>query len=232
MRGELKILLLILSLFLAVSSGLSVTSLQSQTSQKTQQQKNAPPSIASFTSSTVVLDLCPFVPDYYIVKLDAKASDPDGDVLTYSYVVTGGSVIGDGPTVDWDLRKTVGKQKAVVEVTDNHGAKTSSAVEVSVVPKTSGCDFPCTTLEVACPASVIGGETVTFEVRVGGDLPGKLTYLWFDSNGKRIPGQGPELKIKARGARGDVIKATVEVLGLDPACSQRASCESKIEKTP
>jgi hypothetical protein len=215
---------------LLLSSIVSVPALKSQTAKRTPHQRNAPPSIESFTPSTFALFLCPFVTDYYMVKLEAKASDPDGDVLTYHYEVTGGRIIGQGPIVDWDLRKALGQQKAVVEVTDSNGSKTSREVEISVELNTSSCDPPCNTVSVTCPETVSEGESATFAATVGGEPPEKLTYHWI-SNGKLIPGQEePELKIKAVGLPGDSITVVVEVGGIDPACSRQASCESRIVK--
>ena len=229
MSANPKTIVLIACLLL--SPIVSVPALKSQTAKRTPHQRNVPPSIESFTPSTFELFLCPFFSDYYIVKLEAKASDPDGDVLTYHYLVTGGRIIGQGPSVDWDLRRALGKQKAVVEVTDSNGSKTSREVEISVVLNTSSCDPPCNTVSVTCPETVSEGETATtFAATVGGDPPEKLTYRWM-SNGKLIPGQeGQELKIKAIGSPGDSITVVVEVGGIDPACSRQASCESRIVK--
>jgi len=228
MSAKAKTIILIGFLFL--SPVVIVPSLKSQTAKRTRHQRNAPPSIESFTPSTFVLALCPFVPDYYIVKLDAKASDPEGDALTYRYLVTGGSIIGQGPTVDWDLRRALGRQKAVVEVTDNHGGKTARAVEISVVLNTTSCDPPCSVLSVTCATEVAQGDVAFFIATVSGIEPDrKLTYRWSHSNGKRIAGQaGPELRIEAIGSPGDVITATVDVLGIDPACNRQASCKSRI----
>jgi hypothetical protein len=129
------------------------------------------------------------------------------------------------------LKSTIGIQTATVIVSDQRGADTRSTVEVRVVP-CGICDFPCPWLAVTCPASVAPGDIVTFQASItGGDLPEKITYLWSHSNGIRPAGQeGPVLKIQAIGLPGDVIKATVNLLGWDPSCGRQASCESKIVK--
>jgi hypothetical protein len=37
------------------------------------------------------------------VKISTAAYDPENDVLTYNYVVTGGKIVGSGAKVVWDL---------------------------------------------------------------------------------------------------------------------------------
>jgi hypothetical protein len=199
--------------------------------------RNRPPTIQSFTSSMTQINYCPFVAggsctsSGTIVTLQVNASDPDNNRLTYNYSVTAGAITGIGEIVNWDLFKSpLGMQTAVVEVIDERGGKASSVVRVDVV-MCGACDPPCNTLSVSCPSSVTEGGIATFRATVGGEPPERLTYLWSHSNGKRIPGQeGPELKIKAIGLPGDVITATVEVGGIDPACNRQASCETRIEK--
>jgi hypothetical protein len=209
-----------------------------QMTRQVRARRNRPPTIQSFTSSMTQIDHCPFVAGVgsctssgTIVTLQVMASDPDNDRLKYNYSVTAGAITGIGEIVNWDLYMTpLGTQTATVEVTDGQGGIASSVVRVDVVI-CGACDPPCPTLSVSCPSSVTEGELATFQATVGGEPPEKLTYHWSDSNGKPIPGQeGPELKIKAIGSPGEVIKATVEVGGIDPACSRQASCETRIEK--
>jgi hypothetical protein len=207
-----------------------------QMTRRVRAKRNRSPTIQSFTSSMTQIDYCPFLGDGScsssgtFVTLRVKASDPDNNRLTYDYSVTAGAITGIGEIVNWDLFNTpLEMQTATVEVTDGQGGMASGVVRVEVV-MCGACDPPCPTLSVSCPSSVSEGEIATFQATVGGD-PEKLTYLWSHSNGKRIAGpEGPELKIKAIGLPGEVIKATVEVQGLDPACSRQASCESRIEK--
>jgi hypothetical protein len=210
-----------------------------QNSRRGRTQRNRPPTIQSFTSSMDSTAYCPFVPGgpcstSAIATLEARASDPDGDELTYNYSVTAGAIAGHGATVNWDLFKTpFGVQTATVEVTDGRGGKTSSTAQVKVVV-CGACDPPRPYLNLTCPSEVSQDTVAVFTLTVSGVGPDeKLTYLWSHANGKRLPGQvGPELKIQAVGSPGDVIKATVEVLGLDPSISRQASCETRIAKLP
>jgi len=204
-----------------------------QNSNRHGSKRNKAPTIQSFTSSTSVIHFCPFsLSDWCssstIVALDVRASDPEHDSLSYNYQVSKGVIVGEGPNVNWDLARAFGPQTATVEVTDQRGAKVSSSVEVNM-EECSVCDPPCPTLSVSCPATVTEGETAIFEASISS--PEELKFLWSHSNGQRIPGQqGAKLRIKAVGSPGDVITAAVRVLGIDPACSYQASCETRIEK--
>ena len=195
-------------------------------------QKNRPPSIESFAPSTFALYLCPFVSDHYIVKLNAIVSDPDGDLLTYSYVVTGGRIAGKGSSVDWDLRAALGKQKVIIEVTDSHGAKASSAVEISVELNTATCDPPCTSLTASGPPTASKGELVTFAASITGPLPEtKRKFIWSGTNGEIVEGQGTDsVRVRVTGSSGAQLQMKVDVSGLDPACNREASAKSKIQE--
>ena len=197
------------------------------------------PKILSFESSSSIVQLCPFVPSGACsptgtrVTLEVKAGDPENDHLTYRYSVSKGAIEGSGPIVLWDLKGTFGTQTATVEVTDPLGGKASGVLRVDAV-SCGACDPPCPTVNVTCPTNVPEGEIAIFDTRIwGGELTQKLTYLWSHSNGERVAGQeGSKLRIRARGLPGDVITATVRILGFDPACGHQASCETRISKRP
>jgi len=210
----------------------AVPALAFQSKYRPRAERNHSPIIESFSSSVKVFALCPFAScsaSGNIITLEVSASDPDHDNLTYKYSVGSGTIIGSGKRVSWDLTEArFGIQTAKVEVTDQRGGKISATATVDVV-MCGSCDPPCPTLSVSCPSEVKQGEVADFVATVSG--PDQLTYLWSHSNGKRIAGQeGSNLKITAVGSDGDVITATVTVLGLDPACNRQASCESRIVK--
>ena len=221
--------LLILALVVAVPI------MGSQNRQGGRSRRNRVPIIQSFTSSSSVLELCPFAGPCSLtgtkVSLEVKATDPDNDYLTYSYSVTKGEILGSGALVNWELKAALGEQTARVEVTDRRGGKAISVTEVNV--KICGaCDPPRQLLSVACPASVSEGETALFEATISPVGSGqKFIYLWSHSNGARISEQEAyKLRIKATGLPGDIIRATVRVLGMDPTSGSQSSCESRISK--
>jgi hypothetical protein len=149
--------------------------------------------------------------------------------------VSTGVTVGSGPTVDWDLKEgRLGIQTAKVEVTDQQGAKTSATVRVDLAVCGS-CDPPkppCPSLNVVSPTNVRYGQIAIFRATVSPHDPSaKLSYLWSLINGQLISGQeGTTLRIKAVGQPGDVITATVKIMGLDPACNRKASAGSLIKR--
>jgi hypothetical protein len=216
----------------------AVSTIGIQAAQKSRSKRNHSPRVESFTSSKKTLDLCPLFPtgpcssSGTIVALEVKATDSDNDILKYKYSVSAGGIVGSGSTVNWDLTESdLGTQTANVEVSDQRGGQVSAKTVVELVVCGS-CDPPCPTLGVTCPTEVPEDEIAEFTATVSaGDSVQNLIYLWSHSNGKRIAGtQQSKLQIKATGLPGDLITATVRVLGIDPACNYQASCESKIVK--
>jgi len=43
-----------------------------------------------------------------LVEVTTKAEDPEGDVITYNYTVSGGRIVGRGAKVHWDLNGVSG----------------------------------------------------------------------------------------------------------------------------
>jgi hypothetical protein len=166
-----------------------------------------------------------------MLKLEVKASDPDGDSLNYRYFASAGRISGEGAQVNWDLRKAFGRQEVRVEVRDKRGAKAFSTIRITVVPH-GACDpSPCTPLQVFSAPGVIEGAIVNFIANIRRPASqGKLEYRWSQTNGKIIGGQGTRrLRVKATGLPGTEILATVNVGGLDPACNREASGRSRIK---
>jgi hypothetical protein len=84
---------------------------------------------------------------------------------------------------------------------------------------------------VSSPDEAKAGKLVTFVVRYtagAGPLP---TFRWKVSAGKIVGGEGTDLiTVDSTGLGGKTIKATVEIGGIDPACSNKASGETLIRK--
>lgn len=136
---------------------------------KKQKLANHNPKINSFTQEfgTVVIPCPDWSPQAipcspsasHTVRLTTDASDPERDTLLYTYTVTGGKIIGEGGSVDWDYKGlNPGMYTVKVSVKDQRGGSTSSSLSVNVI-ECPICDPPCTSLEVSCPIDVGGGIT-------------------------------------------------------------------------
>jgi hypothetical protein len=224
-----------LSQLLALSLVLTLPAVPFQTTRRGRGSRNRAPRIVSFTSTQGVFSFCPFsmtgsCGPSKTVGLKVEASDPENDTISFKYSVSAGIVSGSGSEVSWDLtRSPQGIQTAMVEVADSRGSKTSSTITVEVI-LCGACDPPCPTISVSCPSQVVQGDIVEFVAYVGDPSP-ELKYMWRHSHGKRMDGpDGPNLKIQAIGSPGQVITATLEMVGFDPACNRAASCQSTITK--
>ena len=72
------------------------------------------------------------------VELRAKASDPDGDTLTYSWSSTGGAINGSGATATFNAADVkAGSYTATVTVDDGRGLKASCSMTINVSERLS-----------------------------------------------------------------------------------------------
>lgn len=165
------------------------------------------------------------------VQLTAASADPDNDTLLHTWSVTGGRITGEGRAVTWDLSGVnPGTYTASIEVNDGnqHTANASTTVTVAVC---TDCVPPCPTVSVSCPSDVDDGAPLTFTANVSGG-PSSLspTYNWSVSAGTISGGQGTSsITVDTKGVGGQTVTATVELGGVDPACSRTASCSTSIK---
>lgn len=73
-----------------------------------------------------------------IAVITVNATDPDGDALTYTYVVTGGTVAPAGATATWTAPTTAGGYSVTVTVNDGNGGTATGAGALTVTGGTSG----------------------------------------------------------------------------------------------
>ncbi len=72
------------------------------------------------------------------IELRAKASDPDGDKLTYSWSSTGGAIKGSGETATFNATDVrAGSYTATVTVDDGRGLKASCSMTINVSERLS-----------------------------------------------------------------------------------------------
>lgn len=68
-----------------------------------------------------------------VTTVTVTASDPDGDALTYTYIVSGGSIIGNGATATWTAPAVEGANSVTVTVSDGNGGQASSNASLTVL---------------------------------------------------------------------------------------------------
>lgn len=201
---------------------------------------NQPPTV-SISASTATINLpCPeggtsetCIPSASReVQLTATATDPDNDTLLYTWSVTGGRISGEGRAVNWDLSGVnPGTYTASVEVNDGNQHTANASTTVSVVVCTCPPP-PCPTISVSCPSDVEAGSPITFNASVtGGPASLSPTYNWSVSAGTITEGQGtPSITVDTAGLGGSSVTATVDVGGVEPACSRTASCTTSVRQ--
>jgi len=162
------------------------------------------------------------------VTLNAGASDQDNDTLLYTWSVTGGTLSGEGGSVGWDLSGVApGSYTATVQVNDGNGHVVPGTATITVAECTN-CRPPCPTLSVTCPTSdVAPGTPITISSSLS--TSANVTYNWTVSAGTISSGQGTStITVDTTGLGGQSVTATLEVGGLDPACSRTASCTASV----
>ena len=127
-----------------------------------------------------------------------RASDPDGDSLSYNWSASGGSVSGSGPAVTWNADNAgPGMYTVTGSVSDGRGGTASCSVDVRVEPK------PNQPPSLTCSAergTVQAGERVRVNGR-GSDPEGdNLTYAW-RANAGQVVGSGSSVQWDSAGLR-------------------------------
>jgi hypothetical protein len=162
--------------------------------------------------------------DSTTINVSTTAVDPENDVLTYNYTVSGGRIIGQGANVQWDL-SGVGKGTYTVTAGVDDGCglcgktMTQNVAVVDCPDCVKVCD--CPSISVNGPAGITdAGGIMTFTANVSGGSQDTITYNWTVSEGSIESGQGtPSITVRAPGNEaGGNITATVEIGGPDPSC--------------
>jgi hypothetical protein len=189
----------------------------------------APPTL-SLTSSASVVTTCEGSNSQ--VRLNAPATSPAGNPIRYRWSTTAGRIIGEGPSVVWDLAGVApGIYKASINIqTGNIKGECEAFTGTTVIVK--GCapviQPACPNVEISCPTNIAVDQPVTFSANVFGGTPVvSPLYNWSVSVGTIIEGQGTSsIKVDTSGLAGQTIKATLSMGGLPIDCS--ASCAISI----
>ncbi|MGE3465572.1 MAG: hypothetical protein AB7J13_01450 [Pyrinomonadaceae bacterium] len=195
--------------------------------------ENQPANVDSVTlSDTEIILPCPAgttsrsgaCNDNRTISVATRASDPENDVLTYNYTVSGGRVVGTGANVQWDLSSAqAGTYTITTGVDDGCGICGRTDTKTITVRECPDCEAPkpecnCPSLSVSGPAGITGpGQTMTFTATAGSGV----TYNWTVSAGTIESGQGtPSITVRTTEAMaGSNVTATVNIGGTDPACA-------------
>lgn len=152
------------------------------------------------------------------VQLNARAVSPNGNPIKYRWTTPEGVIIGDGPTVTWDLSGLKpGYHKASLDIlsSGNEGAcHAFSSVTVLVNP----CPVVppvCPNIEIVCPTNVGIDQPLTFTSRATGGTPSIApVYNWTVSAGTIIEGQGTNtIKVNTTGLAGQTVRASLAMPG-------------------
>ena len=162
-----------------------------------------------------------------MISVSTKASDPENDVLTYNYTVSGGRIVGTGANVQWDLSGAqVGTYTITTGVDDGCGVCGKTDTRTIRVQDCPDCAAPpptcmCPQLSVSGPSGLTNaGDAMTFTATTSGGT-GTFGYTWSVSAGTIESGQGtPSISVRTtREMAGGNVTATVDMSGTDPACN-------------
>jgi len=154
--------------------------------------------------------------DNHTITVSTRASDPENDVLTYNYTVSGGRVVGTGANVSWDLGGVgVGTYTITTAVDDGCGVCGKTNTQTITVRNCPDCATPvercsCPTISVSGPSGTTGlNQPMTFTATSSGDV----TYNWSVSSGSITSGQGTSsITVNTSGLTGGSnVTATVEI---------------------
>lgn len=164
------------------------------------------------------------------ISVATRASDPENDVLTYNYTVSGGRIVGTGANVQWDLSSAqVGTYTIVTGVDDGCGVCGRTDTKTITIRECPDCYTEetapvcnCGTITVNGPGGTTApGQTMTFTATATGQGSSNFTYNWTVSAGTIVSGQGtPSITVATTaGMAGSNVTATVEVGGTQAGCN-------------
>lgn len=167
--------------------------------------------------------------DNKTVSVTTTAVDPENDVLTYNYTVSGGRITGSGANVNWDLSDArPGTYTITAGVDDSCGVCGKTETRTVKVEECADCVkvCDCPTASVDGPSGLINpGSSATFSATVSGGA--NVTYNWSVSAGTISSGQGTSSITvdTTKEMAGQTITATLEWIG-DEACNCRGTASA------
>lgn len=144
--------------------------------------------------------------------IHARATDPDNNELTFTWVTSSGEIKGEGSSIVWEAPSTPGDHTITLTVTNSRGRKASQTLTLNVLPNSPPIIERLTMDQAGCG----GGESIPIEC-VASDPDGdELSYKWTATGGE-ISGQGSVVSWTAPEKRG---KYTISVEVTDGTCHE------------
>ena len=150
------------------------------------------------------------------------AEDPEGDILTYSYTVTGGRIVGTGRNVFWDLYGVWPGSYTITAAVDDGcgqcGAKMTKTV--NVLPAVNAPVCLCPEISIGSLRGKTSSPVPVFSADLSGPQPPDLQFAWTVSEGTISSGQGTRrITVRPPDELSDQnATVTVAISGLEPSC--------------
>ena len=163
-------------------------------------------------------------------SIEAIASDPNGDALSYSWQVPQGwSKSGSGDTISLTAPGSYGKRGLVrVTISDGHGGDTQGAVLV----ETDRNQSPIVSSLTANPLVVSPGGSSTIRVSASDPNGDSLSYAWQVPSGWTQTGSGDQIEVVAPNQTSQSATITVTVSDGQRGSSQSAVVLQTINNRP
>ena len=168
------------------------------------------------------------------ISVTTSATDPENDVLTYNYTVSGGRIVGTGANVSWDVGGLApGTYTITAGVDDGCGLCGQTKTETITIAECADCERPCEcpSFTVTGPAGVTErGGMMTFTANVSGGTAQNITYNWTVSAGTIESGQGtPSITVRAPSDGTTNVEATATItLDVDCGCDKSESASGPV----
>jgi len=152
------------------------------------------------------------------VQLNARAVSPSGNPIKYRWTTPDGVIIGEGPTVTWDMTGLKpGYHKASLDIlTSGNEGECHAFSSVTVLVNPCPVVAPvCPKIDIVCPTNTGIDQPLTFTSTASGGTPSIApVYNWTVSAGTIIEGQGTNtIKVNTTGLAGQTVRASLSMPG-------------------
>ncbi len=173
--------------------------------------------------------------DNMTVNVTTTAIDPENDVLTYNYTVSGGRIVGQGANVSWDLTGAAPGTYTITAGVDDGCGVCGKTQTKTITVRTCDCAPPpppacvCADVSVSGPAGLVkAGDTMTFTANTSGGNVG--TYNWSVDAGTIVSGQGTNtITVQTTAGQTGNVTATLNTTGDCPECAKTVTAVGSIE---